>query len=378
MQKIRRAVPALRDLRPYDPKYLPARVYLNANESPYGLPEPVFEEIDGSLHRQSLHRYPDPLAKSLRTMIAEVLCLHEERVMIGNGGDELIFNLMLAYGGSDRKLLITPPSFSSYEIDARLTNTDTVKIDRLLNSVGSCTDCSGEKRNNTDLEYTVDKEAVLRRVSQGDIDMVMLASPNNPTGDALGEGFVSALLEASDAVILIDQAYVEFADASFDMKHLIGTYKNLAILRTFSKAYALAGVRLGYLLADEELIAELCKVRQPYSVNSFSAYAGLVAVKNRGSFVPQITETVNERRRMIKALREIPGISVFESEANFVLIRVANAMRIWQELYDGKGILLRDFSTSAGLAGCLRISIGKPEENDELLESLRNIVREDS
>jgi len=378
MQALRCALPSLSDLTPYDPKYLPARVYLNANESPYGLPPRVTEDLQQGITRQALHRYPDPLAKSLRTKIAQFLSVSDENVLLGNGGDELIFNIALAYGGSGRKLLIAPPSFSSYEIDAQLTSTELVKIKRRISPCSSSA-CTYERVDNSGyLEYRIDEKAVISRVSQGDIDIVMLTSPNNPTGDALDADFVSALLEASDALVLIDQAYQEFSDARYDVSYLLKQHKNLAILRTFSKAYALAGVRLGYLIATEELIHELCKVRQPYSVDTFSAHAGLAVMNNREAFSRQIEESITERRRVTKALKELPGIEVFVSEANFVLIRLAQAHRIWRRLYEDQGILLRDFSASPGLADCLRISIGRPDENDELIGSLGDVLKGES
>jgi histidinol-phosphate aminotransferase len=361
MQRVRAAAPQLAGLAPYDPHYLPARVYLNANESPYGLPARAVDELRSALGEHSFNRYPDPLAKALRARLAETFGLDGACVLLGNGGDELLFDILLAYGGNGRKLLIAPPSFSSYEIDARLTNTTLVELPRVRRGAEA----------GSALTLGIDEPALLERVSCGDIDVVMLASPNNPTGDALSEEFVCALLDASDALVVMDQAYVEFADARFDMTGQLKRHSNLALLRTFSKAWALAGIRLGYLLASAEVTGELCRVRQPYSVDSFSALAGVAVLNAADEIAARTAEARLERARVARALAGCPGVRVYRSEANFILFEVAGAHGIWRRLYDDYGILLRDFSQAPLLTDCLRVSIGTPEENDGFLEALR-------
>jgi histidinol-phosphate aminotransferase len=406
MQRVRPSAPSLADLVPYDPKYLPARVYLNANESPYGLPERVVSKLAEAVAGQLFHRYPDPLAKGLRARIAALNGVGEDNVLLGNGGDELLFDIMLAYGGSTRKLLTAPPSFSSYDLDAKLTHTAIVEVprrERALTaaeargrpgasigvsagpSAGASADAStapsagpsagasagpsvGPSENTRVL--ALDEDAVLERVSRGDIDVVMLASPNNPTGDALDSRFVLELLDATDALILIDHAYVEFADARFDLTQHLSEHANLVILRTFSKAYALAGIRLGYLLGSAQVINELCKVRQPYSVDAFSVLAGKAVLDAVDEVTERTAASIEERIRLKQALAQLPGVTVFASEANFILFRVAGAQRIWQRLYDEEGILLRDFSAAAHLTDCLRVSIGTPQQNSEFLAAL--------
>jgi histidinol-phosphate aminotransferase len=365
MQRVRPSAPQLAGLAPYDPGHLPVRSRLNANESAYALSEAATRELAKAVCGQLLQRYPDPLARDLRARIAALHGVGEERVLVGNGGDELLFDLALAYGGPGRTLLVAPPSFSSYEADARLTGTALCELPRLETAAPA---------SGVPATLAPDEAALIDRVSQGDIDLVMLASPNNPTGDALSERFVCDLLDASDALVLIDQAYVEFADARFDLVRLLDAHENLAILRTFSKAYALAGVRLGYLLASETVIGELCKVRQPYSVDAFSALAGQAALDAQEEVAAAVSVTVGERARLSRALALTPGVTVFASEANFVLFRVADAHRIWQRLYDAHGILLRDFSSAPQLTDCLRVSIGTPQENDAFLDAFTGLI----
>jgi histidinol-phosphate aminotransferase len=318
-------------------------------------------------------------------MIADRCGVGEGNVLLGNGGDELLLDIMLAWGGPARRLLTAPPSFSSYDLDARLTGTTVVEIPRVERPYTGAADDGWDEQDGRDGPLPrrelgvmgVDEGAVLKRVSRDDIDVVMLASPNNPTGDALSEDFVLALLDASDALVLIDQAYVEFAQERFDMTRLLERHTNLVLLRTFSKAWGLAGVRLGYLLGSEAVIGELCKVRQPYSVDTFSVLAGRAVLSASREIAARVKEARAECERLTQALCAMPGVAVFSSQANFILLRLAGAHSVWQRLYDGHGILLRDFSAAPGLTDCLRVSVGTPCENDEFLAALRELTRQD-
>ena len=365
MKKVRRAAGHLRDMKPYDPKYLPARVYLNASESPYGMPAKAREEFMRMIASEPIHRYPDPLAKELRKAVAINQGLAPECIMLGNGGDELIFNLCLAYGGRNRSLLIAPPTFSSYQTDALLTYTTLIEVPRQLNVTSEGM-----------LDYSVSEEAILECVSSASNDLIMLASPNNPTGECLSLNFINELLAATNAVVLIDQAYIDFSDSKYDATLLLEYHTNLAILRTFSKAYGLAGLRLGYLAANTEIISELGKVRQPYSVNTVSALAGLAVLAEDQEVQRSVKNIISERERLTSLVGpQGLGLPVSQSEANFILIQVPQAAAVWQKLYDEYGILVRDLSAVKGLTDCLRVSIGTPEENDEFVQAFSKILK---
>lgn len=365
MKTVCSAAAHLEDLEAYDPRYLPARIYLNANENPYGMPPNVRKDLLQALEHEPLHRYPDPLAKRLRSTLAAKLGVASECVLLGNGGDELLFDLCLAYGGTGRALLIAPPTFSVYLTDAALTHTAVREIPR-ANSL------SVEGL----LDYSLNEEAVLVEARKGEIDLIMLTSPNNPTGDCISLTFIEELLDATDALVVIDQAYIEFADPAYDALSLFEQHTNLAILRTFSKAYGLAGLRIGYLIAHEEVNHELCKVRQPYSVDSLAALAALSALSEEDEVKRQIDLIVSERNRVSKALgRGGLGLPLAPSEANYLLIRVPAAHEVWEQLYETYGILVRDLSLAPGLTDCLRVSIGTQEENDEFIKALSEILK---
>jgi len=364
VKAVRPAASHLAGLEPYDPAYLPARIYLNANENPYGLPLEVRKELAEKLGTLGLHRYPSPLAAELRAALAQRDGVAEDCVLLGNGGDELLFDLMLAYGGPGRTLLTAPPTFSVYAADARLTHTRVFEVPLMGDAAGA----------QAPLPWQIDEQAVLDAVRGGGIDLVMLTSPNNPTGGCVRPGFLLELLAATDALVVVDHAYLEFANARFDMTQHLAAHDNLVILRTFSKAYALAGVRLGYLLASVPVVAELLKVRQPYSVDAFSELAGLTVLAHHGQLHATVEAIVTERARLANGLARIHSVLAYPSEANYVLTRVPGAHEVWQRLYHDHGILVRDFSRAPLLEDCLRITVGTPQEDDALLAALGQIV----
>ena len=349
---VRSAAPQLAGVEPYDPKYIPAEVMISANENPHDVPRKIRDEIEAEVRGVQLNRYPDPLANDLRDMIAVANGLKRDNIIVGNGGDELLFNLALAYGGPGRKLLNIPPTFSVYAYNAMLTNTDVVEIPR-------------------NEDFSIREDEVVARLAQGDIDFAVITSPNNPTADVASEAFIRRALSASDTLIMVDEAYFEFSRAT--VLPLLAEFDNLVILRTFSKAYSLAGVRLGYLMASEGVIDEFKKVRQPYSVDSVSQAIARAVYRHRDHFEQGAQAIVAERDRIMPLLAQIDGLEVFPSSSNYVLVRVKGASEIWGKMLDA-GVLVRDFSHSAYLENCLRISVGAPEENDRMLATLRALV----
>ena len=352
MNSVRASAPQLADITPYDPKYLPARAYLSANENPCDVETEIRNEIKREINKVAFNRYPDPLANELRDMIAEANGLDRDCVLVGNGGDELLFDTALAWGGPGRKFLNMPPTFSVYRNNAELTNTEVVDIPRRA-------------------DYAIDEEAVLSRVARGDIDYVIVTSPNNPTGDLADERFILRLLDATDALVMVDEAYFEFSRRT--VRPLLDKHKNLVILRTFSKAFSLAGARLGYLLGDADVIREFIKVRQPYSVDAVSQAIARVVYANLAKFEPGIQAIIDERARVLDGLSRIPGVTAHPSDANYLMFRIKDAGEVWENLYE-RGVLVRDFSRTAHLEDCLRVTIGTREENDAFLAALKEVA----
>ena len=355
MPKLRPANPLLEGLEPYDPRYLPAQAMLSANENPSDVPAPVREAIQAAVEALPLNRYPDPLANKLRDALAAAYGLQRGNVLVGNGGDELLFDLTLAWGGQGRTMLSMPPTFSVYAANAHLTGTRLVEVAR---------------RD----DFTIDEPAVLKRVSQGDIDLIIVCTPNNPTGDAASISFIEQLLDTTDALVLVDEAYGEFAGES--VLPLLADHDNLVILHTFSKAYCLAGVRLGFVLASPKVINELCKVRQPYSVDAVSQAIACQVCAMRSAFEPGIQAIVAERERLFSALSQLPDVEVWPSSANYLFFRVPSqlAQGLWQACYD-EGVLIRDFGSKRRTENCIRTTVGTKELNDILLTKMAEVIR---
>ena len=353
MDRIRDPRPELETLSPYDVKDVTAEVVLASNEHPENVPSEIIDWIAERLPRFPFNRYPDPTAKELRTLIAEANGLEPENVLIGNGGDELIFDILLAWGGPGRTLLDLPPTFAMYAIDAQATGTTVVTIPRAD-------------------DFSVDGPAVLARLAKGDIDVVVIANPNNPTGNLEPETFLIDVLAATDALVLVDEAYFEFSRHT--MRPHMDRHPNLVILRTFSKAFSLAGMRVGYLLGHEDVVRELMKVRQPYSVDSFSQWIATKVFRERVVFETKIRDIMRERDRLLHGLADFAEIEVFPSEANFVMFRVGHAGALWRDLLHNHSVLVRDLSRAPGLEDCLRVTVGSAEENVRFLEAVADAL----
>ncbi|WP_293843880.1 histidinol-phosphate transaminase [uncultured Parolsenella sp.] len=350
--------PHLRTLEPYDPNFTPTRVNLSANENTYGVPASARALIDEALAATPTNRYPDSMSNDLRDELAAWHGVSRENVIVGNGGDELLYNFLLAFGGPDRTLVNVPPTFSEYAFFASLTQTGVCDVWR-------------------------DPETLLPRADElvaavGEASLVILTSPNNPTGDVAALELVARVCDACPGLVMVDEAYGEFAEPATSAEALLSEHDNLLVLHTLSKAFALAGARCGYVIAAPDVIDALAAVRQIYSVNVLTQAAALAAVRARAEFDPTVEKIVSERSRLYELLTRVEGVHVWPSEGNFVLARMAGASRVRERLRDERSILVRDFSYAPGLADCLRITVGTPEENDAVIEALSEIVPEEA
>jgi histidinol-phosphate aminotransferase len=344
--------PDLQDVAPYGAPQLDVPVRLNTNETAEPPPAEFEAAVRHRLDGLGLHRYPDRRATELRKRLAEVEGLTPDRVWVANGSNEVLLQLFLAYGGPDRRVLLFRPGYSMYPLLGRVTLTPTVQED-----------LPGGFRLGADLA-----SAAVERHRPA---LVVLAHPNNPTGVPVPLDAVRALHDAGDALVVLDEAYVEFGGES--ARPLLEALPRLVVTRTFSKAYRLAGLRLGYLLGHDWVVDDLRRVRLPYHLDTVKQVAALAALDLRPDMLAHIPRVAAERDRLTTALAALPGVHPYPSAANFVLFstRVAD---LFHRLLD-RGVLVRDFSTGPRLEGCLRVSVGTPDDNDAFLAALRGSLR---
>ncbi|GAV23934.1 histidinol-phosphate transaminase [Carboxydothermus pertinax] len=345
MNKPRYFKESLARLKPYEPHLVPYNIKLDANENPYPFPGSLLDEIFTKIGSKDFPLYPDPLSSRLRKKLAEKLGVLPENIVLGNGSDELILCLYLAFGGQGRTALGFSPSFVMFWHHAFVTQTEFREV---------------PYRD----DFSFDLKKALKTIEEQKPHLVFLANPNNPTGSLVDLKTIEKLL-AFDHLLIVDEAYVEFSGVS--AVELLKEYPNLVILRTFSKARALAGLRLGYLIANKEVIKEIIKVKNPYNVNIFSQIAGEVVLDNEEVFKEEIKEIIAEREKLFQQLIAL-GVRPVKSHANFILVEFGErAKTIHQELIN-QGILVRYLG--GVLANYLRITVGTPEENRQLLKIL--------
>ena len=358
MNVLDRVRPALAGFEPYDPAFTPCRINLSANENTHELPEEFLAAVRAAMARVPLNRYPDPMSGELRGALAERHGVSPRHVCVGNGGDELLFNLLFAFGGPGHALVTCPPDFAEYANFAKMCETECVAVWR-------------DPR-----DFSIDADALVAAARAA--ALVIVTSPNNPTGDLVDPALVARLLDETDALVLVDEAYVEFAPSGSSMAGLVSQNPRLMVLRTLSKAFGMAGVRLGYLVADPAVVDMLGAIRQIYSVDVVAQAAALAAIRNRALLEPVVEDIVAERGLLAEGLGAIDGVTVWPSEANFLLVRVPGASVVRARLRDEHSILVRDFSYARGLEGCLRISVGTHDENQAVISALSALVKEES
>lgn len=326
-----------------------AEVMLNANEAPWPPPG-----VAMPLQGRSLNRYPDPQPRELIARLAELYAVDECRILVGRGSDEAIDLLVRCFcrPGKDA-IAIAPPTFGMYAVCASVQGAARIEVP-------------------LDKRFAVDADAFLKKVP-GSVKIVFLCSPNNPTGGLTSLETIERIAGAlSDrALVIVDEAYIEFSEAP-SASTLLTRHENLGILRTLSKAWALAGARVGCLLADTEVISLLRRIMPPYSLPTPSIAAALGALNADGLATTRqrIGLIISERERLAAALDRLPSvIEVMPSRANFLCVRFADASQVQRNLHRS-GVVVRDVGRHPRLAGYLRISIGSREENSRLLEAL--------
>ncbi|MBI3899988.1 MAG: histidinol-phosphate transaminase [Gammaproteobacteria bacterium] len=347
--------PEIRALKAYHVADARGLIKLDAMENPYGWPEELRAGWQDVLRAVEVNRYPDPGAVALTARLRDALAVPAPAtLLLGNGSDELIQIILLALARPGAVVLAPTPTFVMYQMTATFVGMKFIGVPLPQN-------------------FALDRAAMLAAITQHQPAVIFLSYPNNPTGNLFDAADIDAILNAAPGLVIVDEAYHAFAEASFMDR--LGKYDNLLVMRTLSKQ-GLAGLRLGVLAGDPKWIAELDKVRLPYNINALTQASAEFALTHRAAFDQQCAQIRAERALLQQALERLPGVDVWPSRANFLLFRPRT--RPAGEIHAGlrqAGILIKNLDPSGGaLAGCLRVTVGSPTENRAFVTALTGLL----
>jgi len=313
-------------------------VFLDANENPFD---------------NSLNRYPDPQQAALKALISDQKEVALDQILLGNGSDEVLDLIFRAFCEPNSDNILTlPPTYGMYDVLANLNAIENIQVP--LSS-----------------DFQIEVDLVIENIKPN-TKLLFICSPNNPSGNTVDRSAIDRLLKAFNGLIVIDEAYIDFTEET-SWTQFLNVYPNLIVVQTLSKAYGLAGIRLGICYASKEIIAVLNKIKPPYNVNTLTQEAAVKALHNKDVVSDQIASILNERIRLKKALTAYSFIKkIYPSEANFFLIKVDDANKRYDELIKN-GIVVRNRSSQLHCDNCLRITVGSPSENTQLLTLLKTL-----
>jgi histidinol-phosphate aminotransferase len=318
-----------------------ASIFLDANENAYGSPL-----------KSNYNRYPDPLQYKVKKRLSEIKGVPPRNIFLGNGSDEAIDILFRAFCNPGRDNVITlPPTYGMYEVSANINDVEIRKINLLP-------------------DYQLNMEGIAEAIDEN-TKIIFICSPNNPTGNSINRADIETILANFNGLVVIDEAYINYSRQKTFIQELTD-YSNLVVLQTLSKAWGLAGLRVGMAFASEEIIEVFNKVKPPYNMNEASQQLTLEALQNVDQVNNWIKESVAEREKLRANLSIMPSvITIYPSDANFILVKTENPKEIYQYFVE-RGIIVRDRSKVELCEGCLRITVGTPQENKLLTEAFKN------
>lgn len=338
----------LQNLKPYHSPAVPYEIKLDANESPFSLPVKVKHQLIEWIEKEeNLNRYPDTDSNDLRRAIGKLWNVEEDNVICGVGSDQLIDCMMKVFLEPNDQILLPSPSFTMYSLSARMNHGIPIEVPLEEN-------------------YHYSTSKILEAYAKYKPKIIVLCTPNNPTGNQLSIGGIEEIVSKVTCPVLIDEAYGEFMDDS--MIDFIHKYPHIFVIRTFSKAFGLAGLRVGYGIGSKEMIDAISITKPPYNLNTLSEKIVLMALEQIPLYEERIKALQKEKDWLASQLIDI-GYKVYPSKANFLLIEIKN--KSISKIFQQKNILVRDFSNHPGLLSCFRVTIGTREENQKIFQVLK-------
>lgn len=348
-----------REIRDYEP-YVVAPIaethVINANENyanAFDIPA-VKADILAALSDYKPQIYPKPMADELRAALADYTGLSPENILAGNGGDEMITYALHTFLDAGDQILVHRPTFDMYEIGAKLLGAEAVRVP----------DLPGYRR---------DREGILAAIKKYQPKLTFLCNPNNPTGELLPASFIEECVAAAENIVLVDEAYMEFAEAE-SVLALVSKYPNLIVLRTLSKAFGLAGLRCGYLAAAPALISAIAMVKAPYNLNSLTQRLAVIALRHREEILAVRDSIIAERERFYQEISKIPGLTAYPSRTNFILLQAGDKADELFEAWREADILVKRYKGNKELPGAFRVTITTREVDDEVLRVAGSVM----
>ncbi len=328
-------------------------IKMDANENPFTIQEPLRKKLLQEMGRVDLNRYPAAGAPRLRERFAKYYGVNKNMIMPGNGSDELIQILCTAMKGKIKGVLIPVPTFSMYKIIATNTGNKVVEVP-------------------LDTNFDLDVGAIIGRIKNNFPSLIFLSYPNSPTGNLFSTRKIEAIIKKTPGLVVIDEAYAAFSGRS--LLSLIKKYDNVIFLNTLSKL-GMASIRLGFLVGNKDMIAQLDKVRLPYNINSLSQTAANFFLDYQREFSKQIDEIAKRREELYWGMKEISGIKPYPSRANFIFFSCSfDSNRIYSKLI-AEGIMVKNLNIPPLMPNCMRVTVGNKKENETFLKALKSVTR---
>jgi len=329
-------------------------IKMDANENPFGMGEPLKRKLLGRMNGIDFNRYPAAGSPALRERFAGYFGVKKDMILPGNGSDELIQTLCLTLKGKIRGVLVPVPTFSMYKIIAVNTGNKVVEVP-------------------LDKNFDLDAKAIISKITNNFPAIIFLSCPNSPTGNLFSQSKIEAIIRKTPGVVVIDEAYGAFSGQT--MLPLIRKYNNVIFLKTLSKL-GMASMRMGFLIGNKDLVAQLDKVRLPYNINSLSQTAAGFFLDYNKEFSNQIKEITKRRTELYRGLKQIKWIKAYPSRANFIFFSCAfDSNRIYNRLVS-EGIMVKNLNVPPLMTNCMRVTVGSKKENDAFLKALKNITPE--
>ncbi|WP_427340139.1 histidinol-phosphate transaminase [Caloranaerobacter sp. DY30410] len=340
------------DLKPYIPNDYEYKYKMDANESPFNLPDNVIKSIIKNLYNLKLNRYPDTNSNALRREISKYIGVNFKNIIVGNGSDEMINIIINTFADKNDVVVSHSPTFVMYRLISKIAGVEYIDVP-------------------TDEDFNVDIDALIQTANDREAKLIFLCSPNNPTGNLIRKEEIIKVVNETKSVVVVDEAYFEFGGKTIVQE--VKNFSRLIVLRTLSKAFGAAGIRTGYLVAGDKIIDRLNSVKLPYNLNTISQLIGIELLRNKSEILSRVRLVNEERDKLYDEMKKIDGIKVYPSSANFILFRVDNGKKVFEGLLD-KGVKVRFFS-GGRLENHLRVTVGTQEENKAFIDALKEVMK---